>query len=87
VSGTGAGEAFVVAGFGHRIDWEMRAGAELGAAMAEALQAVASLGGDGGGIALAPDGSFTASFNSRAMARGWRDPAGSVIRVLAAEAG
>jgi len=82
VSATGAGEAFVVAGFGHRIDWEMRAGREFSAAVREALAAVARLGGSGGGIAITPDGSFAASFNSTAMARGWRDAAGTVTRVF-----
>jgi L-asparaginase / beta-aspartyl-peptidase len=82
VSATGAGEAFVVAGFGHQIDWQMRAGVALGAAMREALDGVARLGGDGGGIAVTPDGEFSASFNSRAMARGWRDAEGSVTRVF-----
>ena len=87
VSATGAGEAFVVAGFAHRIDWQMRAGASVGAAMREALDAVAGLGGDGGGIAVAPDGAFVAGFNSRAMARGWRDTHGTVTRVFPTDDG
>lgn len=81
VSATGAGEAFVVAGFSHRIDWHMRAGHDLATATAAALQAVADLGGDGGAIAVAPDGSYAASFNSPAMARGWRDKDGEVTRI------
>jgi beta-aspartyl-peptidase (threonine type) len=85
VSATGAGEAFMVAGFGHRVDWQMRAGVDLEAAMRSALAAVADLGGDGGAIAVAPDGVFAASFNSRAMARGWRDTSGSVTRVFPTE--
>ncbi|MGO8875985.1 MAG: isoaspartyl peptidase/L-asparaginase family protein [Acidimicrobiales bacterium] len=87
VSATGAGEAFVVVGFGHRIDWEMRAGRDVAAAMEVALHAVARLGGDGGGIAVTADGSFSAGFNSRAMARGWRDAQGWVTRVLPTAAG
>jgi beta-aspartyl-peptidase (threonine type) len=82
VSATGAGEAFMVAGFAHRIHWQVRAGVGLEAAIGEALDAVAGLGGDGGGIAVAPDGAFVASFNSRAMARGWRDAGGGVTRVF-----
>jgi isoaspartyl peptidase/L-asparaginase-like protein (Ntn-hydrolase superfamily) len=82
VSATGAGEAFVVAGFGHRIHWEMQSGREIDAAVKQALDAVAILGGDGGGIAVGPDGSFAVGFNSRAMARGWRDSAGPVTRVF-----
>jgi beta-aspartyl-peptidase (threonine type) len=76
---------FVVVGFAHRIDWQMRAGTGLEAAMGEALVAVAGLGGEGGGIAVAPDGEFIASFSSRAMARGWRDVRGSVTRVFPTE--
>lgn len=83
VSATGAGEAFMIAGFGHRVDWEMRAGRDVLVALNEALDAVAQLGGDGGGIAITPDGSFAASFNARAMARGWRDAAGMATYVLA----
>jgi isoaspartyl peptidase/L-asparaginase-like protein (Ntn-hydrolase superfamily) len=86
VSATGAGEAFVVAGFGHRIHWEMQSGREVGAALRAALDAVASLGGDGGGIAVTPDGSFAVGFNSRAMARGWRDSTGQVTRVFPTKA-
>jgi beta-aspartyl-peptidase (threonine type) len=82
VSATGAGEAFVVAGFSHRVDWEMRAGADLDTAMARALATVAGFGGDGGGIAITSDGTFSASFNSAAMARGWRDAGGTVTRVF-----
>jgi beta-aspartyl-peptidase (threonine type) len=85
VSATGAGEVFVVVGFAHRIDWQMRTGMGLEAALGEALAAVSGLGGDGGGIAVAPDGEFTASFSSRAMARGWRDVRGSVTRVFPTE--
>jgi L-asparaginase / beta-aspartyl-peptidase len=85
ISATGAGEAFVVAGFAHRIDWQMRAGVDLEVAMRVALDAVAGLGGDGGGIAVAPDGAFVAGFSSRAMARGWRDAHRSVTRVFPTE--
>ncbi len=87
VSGTGAGEAFIVAGFGHRVDWEMSNGQDVGTALSRALGAVARLGGGGGGIALAGDGSFAASFNSRAMARGWRDGSGTVTHVLPSAVG
>lgn len=83
VSATGAGEAFVLAGFGHRVDWNLRAGSPLLLALDQSLAAVASLGATGGGIALAPGGAFAARFTSEAMARGWRDAAGTVARVLA----
>ncbi|MGH9172267.1 MAG: isoaspartyl peptidase/L-asparaginase family protein [Acidimicrobiales bacterium] len=83
VSATGAGEAFVVAGFAHLVEWRLRAGGVLAAAVGEALDAVAALGGDGGAISICPDGSFTASFNSRAMARGWRDATGESVALFA----
>jgi isoaspartyl peptidase/L-asparaginase-like protein (Ntn-hydrolase superfamily) len=64
----------------------MQSGREVGAALRAALDAVASLGGDGGGIAVTPDGSFAVGFNSRAMARGWRDSTGQVTRVFPTKA-
>lgn len=82
VSATGAGEVFVVVGFAHRIDWLLREGHDIGVAMDDALAHVAAHGGEGGAVALRPDGSFAARFNSRAMARGWRDQGGLVARVL-----
>jgi beta-aspartyl-peptidase (threonine type) len=82
ISATGAGEAFIVAGYSHLVDWRLQQGASLAEAVAGALEAVAALGGDGGSIAVTPAGSFTASFNSRAMARGWRDAEGEVTRLF-----
>jgi isoaspartyl peptidase/L-asparaginase-like protein (Ntn-hydrolase superfamily) len=79
VSATGAGEAFIVAGFGHLVEWRVQSGDSLKAALSTALDAVAALGGDGGGIAISPDGAFVAGFNSRAMARGWRDASSEVV--------
>jgi|GEM_PF-102157 len=81
VSATGTGEVFVYTGFGHRIDWLVREGHGIGAAIDDALGHVAAHGGEGGAIAIRPDGSYAARFNSRAMARGWRDAHGIVTRV------
>lgn len=79
VSATGAGEAFMVAGFSHRLAWLLAEGAGLEAAAGAALGEVARLGGTGGAVALAPDGAFTAAFTTVAMARAWRGPATRVV--------
>ena len=81
ISATGAGEAFILAGFAHRVDWAMRSGLELDGAVAGALAAVNSYKGFGGAIAVTASGRFTAIFNTPAMARGWRGADGMVVRV------
>ena len=80
VSATGAGEAFILAGFAHSVDWALRSGSELAGALAAALNAVWNHGGNGGAIALTPTGRFAAIFGTPAMARGWRDASELVIR-------
>jgi isoaspartyl peptidase/L-asparaginase-like protein (Ntn-hydrolase superfamily) len=82
VSGTGAGEAFILAGFAHRVDWDLKAGSGLRAAVIDALHAVRTRGGGGGAIALAPGGRFTVAFDTTVMARAWRDVDGSTVRPL-----
>ncbi|HET9092225.1 MAG TPA: isoaspartyl peptidase/L-asparaginase [Acidimicrobiales bacterium] len=72
VSATGAGEAFLVAGFSHRVAWERQAGRPLHEAVEAALSAVGELGGTGGAVALSDAGEFVASFTTPAMARAWR---------------
>lgn len=81
VSATGTGEVFVYTGFAHRIDWLLREGHDIASATEEALASIAAHGGEGGAIAVRPDGSFAARFNSRAMVRGWRDRHAAVTRV------
>jgi isoaspartyl peptidase/L-asparaginase-like protein (Ntn-hydrolase superfamily) len=73
VSATGTGEAFIVAGFAHRVDWAMRAGLSIDDALAAALEDVSARNGTGGAIALAPSGQYATIFNTEAMARGRRD--------------
>jgi L-asparaginase/beta-aspartyl-peptidase (threonine type) len=73
ISATGAGEAFILAGFAHRVDWNLRSRQSLEQALATALRAVADYGGAGGAIAVTPDGQFAVMFDTAAMARGWRD--------------
>jgi L-asparaginase / beta-aspartyl-peptidase len=80
VSGTGTGEAFLLAGFAHRVDSSLRTGTELEAALAGALEAVIALGGLGGAIAISPLGELRTAFCTRAMARGWRDGQQAVAR-------
>jgi beta-aspartyl-peptidase (threonine type) len=70
VSATGAGEAFLVAGFAHHVDWLVRTGGDLHRAATAALAEVASRGGSGGAIVLGPDGELTVLFDTQGMARG-----------------
>jgi len=81
VSATGEGEAFILAGFAHRVDWAIRAGMTLDDALAAALDAVVVWNGTGGAIALAPSGNFGVCYDTPAMARGWRDRVGQVVRI------
>jgi L-asparaginase/beta-aspartyl-peptidase (threonine type) len=82
LSATGAGEAFIKAGFGHLVDWMVRSGRDIEWASRAALEEVARRGGTGGAIALAPDGQMTVLFDTPAMARGWRDPSGVTVKAM-----
>jgi isoaspartyl peptidase/L-asparaginase-like protein (Ntn-hydrolase superfamily) len=81
VSATGTGEAFIMAGFGHLVDWALGSGAGLPDALGAALQAVSRRGGRGGAIAITPTGNFAAIFDTPAMARGWHGEAGPVVLI------
>ncbi len=81
VSATGTGEAFILAGFAHRVDWAMRSGVGLDQALNSALDAVSRYNGSGGAIALTASGHFATIFGTAAMARGWKSAAGVVVRV------
>ena len=81
VSATGVGEAFILAGFAHRVDWLTRSGTDLNDALAAALDEVSRHNGSGGAIALVPSGHFVAMWGTRAMARGWRSATEMVVRV------
>lgn len=87
VSATGAGEAFVLAGFAHRVDWALRAGAGLEAAARSAMEAVEGWGGSGGAIVLDAGGGAVVVCDSPAMARGWRHLGGEMAEVYSAGAG
>ena len=82
ISATGEGESFILAGFAHRTVWNLASGASLPVALEEALSAVRSRSGQGGAIAIAPDGSFAVVFDTPAMARGWRDVRGPTVPAL-----
>ena len=74
VSATGAGEFFIRAGVAHEICARMRLLGENAQAAADAVIAeVGALGGDGGVIVAAPDGSTAFAFNTPGMYRGRAD--------------
>jgi isoaspartyl peptidase/L-asparaginase-like protein (Ntn-hydrolase superfamily) len=82
VSATGEGEAFLVAGFAHMVDWAVREGSTLAEAVGRAMDAVTRRGGEGGVIALTSSGEVLCAFDTRAMARGWKDSAQTRIAIL-----
>jgi beta-aspartyl-peptidase (threonine type) len=73
ISATGEGELFVVAGFAHFVDWEMKGGSSLEEAMERGLAQVSYRGGAGGAISIDPAGEMVCTYDTRAMARGWKD--------------
>ena len=77
VSATGHGEYFIRAAVSHDVHARMRyQGASLKAACEAALRQVATLGGSGGLIAVAP-GRVALPFNSPGMYRAWLDESGA----------
>ncbi|HZF44194.1 MAG TPA: isoaspartyl peptidase/L-asparaginase [Sphingomonadaceae bacterium] len=69
VSATGAGEAFIRVGVAHEICTRLRLDTE-GDAVGEVLDEVRALGGTGGVIVVAPDGTGRWGFNTPGMYRG-----------------
>lgn len=77
VSATGIGEAFLRAAFAHEVDARLRlAGVDLSTACQEALAAVHAAGGNGGCIAVAPQGPPLLPFTTELMHRGWAEVGG-----------
>ena len=78
VSATGQGEIFIRIAVAHEVCARMRfAGLALGEAVRGLLKdELASLGGEGGIIAVAADGSVATEFNTEGMIRGVRTSAG-----------
>jgi beta-aspartyl-peptidase (threonine type) len=73
VSATGLGDFFIRAGFARDVDARMRyGGRDLDTACAEALAAVAALGGIGGCIAIDAQGRIAMRFDTPDMPRGAR---------------
>jgi len=69
VSATGAGEAFIRVGVAHEICTRLRLGV-AGDAVGDVLDEVRALGGTGGVIVVAPDGTGRWGFNTPGMYRG-----------------
>ena len=87
VSATGAGEYFIRAAVAHEICARMRLKGETAQAAAEGVIAeVGALGGDGGVIVAAPDGSTAFAFNTPGMYRARADSTGfAETAIFAAE--
>lgn len=87
ISATGHGEYFIRAVVGHDIAARMRfAGRDLATACDEVVhQELKSLGGQGGVIAVSPDGDTRLSFNTPGMYRAWRDDKGQLHTAIYAE--
>jgi L-asparaginase / beta-aspartyl-peptidase len=77
VSGTGHGEYFIRAAVAHDICAQMQhAKLPLATAVANTLARMKALGGNGGVVAIAPNGDIALEFNSDGMFRGVRSSAG-----------
>lgn len=82
VSATGAGEAFILAGFARCVAGRRTGPGGLADSMRAALAEVARYGGDGGGIALGADRTWAAAYDTVAMARALRHAGGRKRVVL-----
>jgi beta-aspartyl-peptidase (threonine type) len=86
VSATGSGEYFIRAVAAHQLAERVRIGREpLQQALDAVLADVASLGGKGGLIAVAPDGEAAWRFTTPAMYRGMADASGRTVAIYSAE--
>ena len=82
VSATGSGEYFIRAVAAHEVAARIRLGCEtLQQAIDGVLVDIASLGGKGGLIAVAPDGEAAWGFTTPAMYRGMADAAGRTVAI------
>ena len=86
VSATGSGEYFIRAVAAHQLAERVRLG---GQSLQEALDAVladiASLGGKGGLIAVAPNGEAAWGFTTLSMFRGMADATGRTVKIYSEE--
>lgn len=86
VSATGSGEYFIRAVAAHQLAERIRLGNQsLQEALDAVLVDVASLGGKGGLIAVAPGGDAAWGFTTPAMYRGMADASGRTVRVYSDE--
>lgn len=82
VSATGSGEYFIRAVAAHQLAERVRLGGQsLQEALDNVLDDIASLGGKGGLIAVAPDGEAAWGFTTPAMYRGMADSTGRTVRL------
>ena len=82
VSATGSGEYFIRAVAAHQLADRVRLGGQpLQQALDAVLEDIASLGGKGGLIAVAPDGEAAWGFTTPAMYRGMADSTGRTVRL------
>jgi L-asparaginase / beta-aspartyl-peptidase len=82
VSATGSGEYFIRAVAAHQLAERVRIGGQsLQEALDAVLDDVASIGGKGGLIAVAPNGEAAWGFTTPAMYRGMADATGRTVRV------
>jgi L-asparaginase / beta-aspartyl-peptidase len=82
VSATGEGEAFLIAGFAHLLDWSLRSGSGLDDAVSRSMAEVTKRGGRGGAVTVTSSGELVCAFDTRAMARGWMDSTHTRVAVL-----
>ena len=86
VSATGSGEYFIRAVAAHQVAERMRlAGQSLQEALDAVLADIASLGGKGGLIAVAPDGDAAWGFTTPGMYRGMADASGRTVALYSEE--
>ena len=86
VSATGSGEYYIRAVAGHQVAERIRFGGQsLQGALDAVLADIASLGGKGGLIAVAPNGDAAWGFTTPAMFRGMADASGRTVRLYSEE--
>ena len=86
VSATGSGEYYIRAVAGHQLAERIRFGGQpLQGALDAVLADIASLGGKGGLIAVAPNGDAAWGFTTPAMFRGMADASGRTVRLYSEE--
>lgn len=78
VSGTGQGEYFMLTAACAQVGWRVAAGQDLQEAVADVLEEIGELGGDGGLIAVDREGRLATLYNSEGMKRAVLTPGGDI---------